>query len=71
MAVNKNIFQQTSPNPEKMITFNGKTLSIGDWARIKGIKKCTINNRINRGEPMENVLYSGNLAKFKKEQANG
>jgi transcriptional regulator of acetoin/glycerol metabolism len=38
------------------LTFNGKTLSIIDWAKRIGVAKKTIYRRLKRNMPIEKVL---------------
>lgn len=38
------------------IEYNGKCQTISEWARDLGIKERTLNNRINRGWPIERAL---------------
>lgn len=33
----------------RLITYNGKTLTVSQWADERGIKQNTLNKRINRG----------------------
>lgn len=40
----------------KFLTFNGKTLTMSDWARETGIKVTTIVARVNRGWSVERIL---------------
>lgn len=39
-----------------LITFNGKTLTMRQWADITGIEWYNINNRIKRGWSVERAL---------------
>ena len=43
------------------ITYNGETHSLDEWSKITGISKINIRNRFNKGLPLEDVFYSGNL----------
>jgi hypothetical protein len=41
---------------KRMLTFNGDTLSIGDWGRKLGLSKTVIPWRLKQGWPMDQVL---------------
>jgi len=61
--------------PEKFFKWEGKNLSVSDWARIKGVNKLVILGRLHRKEKDEHILYKGDLRKLKKklklEEPNG
>lgn len=40
----------------RTITYNGETLSIGDWAQRTGVSYFTLNKRLGAGWPVERVL---------------
>ncbi len=40
----------------RFLTFNGKTLCLGDWAKELGIARNTITNRLNKGWSVEKTL---------------
>lgn len=39
-----------------MLTYNGKTLTISDWARELNIHRSTINKRLKKGMSIDKVL---------------
>jgi hypothetical protein len=43
------------------ITFDGRTMCLEDWARTLDIPRQTIHSRIERGLPVEEVLFQGRL----------
>lgn len=45
----------------KLLTFNGKTQNITQWAKELGVSHRTITDRIKRGLPMDQVLTSGRI----------
>ena len=42
----------------RRVTFDGRTQTIADWAVETGINYRTLNNRINRGWPIEKALIA-------------
>lgn len=48
--------QCNNKRTSRYISFNGKTLTIGQWAEILGINYRTLSNRINRGWSVERAL---------------
>jgi hypothetical protein len=44
-----------------MLTHNGRTLCVADWARELGVPRETIYKRIRLGFPTEQVLFQGDL----------
>lgn len=40
----------------KFLTFNGQTLSYGDWGRVTGLGRATITRRASKGWPVERIL---------------
>lgn len=42
--------QANNTRKNRMITYNGETHTVSEWAEITGIKRSTISNRINRDE---------------------
>jgi hypothetical protein len=40
----------------RSLTFNGKTQTVAQWAAEAGMNYRTLNNRINRGWPVERAL---------------
>ena len=55
-----NFKQEYHRTPIKMLTYNGKTLSINDWSRVLGIPKTTITSRIQRRLGVDKVLSKMN-----------
>lgn len=50
------------PNPGKLITYNGETMIVSDWARKFGIKPVTLRARLNRyGMNIERALSGARL----------
>ena len=45
----------------RMLTYNGKTQCITDWANELGISVHTLNKRINTGKPLEMIFHKGRL----------
>lgn len=45
----------------KLITYNGESHTIEEWAKKTGVLAQTIRSRIRRGYPVEKILYSGNV----------
>lgn len=43
------------------ITYCGETYTISEWAKIKGINRSTLNNRIYRGMSIEKALSEVNF----------
>lgn len=43
-------------NTGRLITFNGKTLNIKDWAEELGMSANTVGKRLRRGLPLEEVF---------------
>jgi len=68
MTVKNQFFDMSGGHKPRMLTYEGKTMDLNDWARIKGIKKMTILNRLYRNEPIEYVLFQGDLRKHRREQ---
>lgn len=61
----------------RLLTFNGETLCIAEWSERIGVKYVTIQNRLDRGLPIEKVLsseclsargYADNLLEFNGER---
>ena len=52
---------------EREITFEGKTMTIADWSRIRGVTVSAIRSRLDRGLPLEKVFHVGRLPYVKKE----
>lgn len=48
--------QDNNRRDNRMLTFNGKTQTIAQWAREQNIAKNTIINRLNWGWPIEDAL---------------
>ena len=59
----------------RMLTYNGKTQCITDWAAELGVSFKCIAKRIKTGRPIEEVLYKGKLerrnARKRTEDENG
>lgn len=47
------------------LTRNGETHTVSEWAKITGIKRSTINNRICRGWTDERALIKGDMRRAK------
>ena len=50
--------QCSNQRTNRNITCNGETHTISQWARITGLKRDTISNRIERGMTVEEALYT-------------
>ena len=48
--------QCNNQTSNKLLTFNGETHTIAEWARKQGINYSTLRARINRGVPVETAL---------------
>ena len=48
--------QQRNRRTNRLLTFNGETKCLIEWAEIYGIKKTTLKERLNRGWPTEEAL---------------
>lgn len=48
-------------NQATMISFDGRTQSATEWGKEVGIPGKLINRRLREGEPIEKVLFPGNL----------
>jgi hypothetical protein len=48
--------QNNNRRCNRMITYNGKTQNVAQWARELGIKRVTLQNRLNRGWSVEKAL---------------
>lgn len=57
------------------LTYNGETHTITEWAKITGINRSTLNNRMCRGWSAEDILTApvthGNQYTFYKAKENG
>ena len=51
--------QNNNKRSNNLITFNGKTQTIAQWADEKKMKYSTLNSRINRGWSIERTLNNG------------
>jgi hypothetical protein len=40
----------------RLITYDGRSLIAGDWAKLTGVKRTTIASRLSRGWPVEQAL---------------
>lgn len=45
-----------TPANYKMITFNGKTQNVAQWAKELGLNARTLSNRLNKGWPVGDAL---------------
>ncbi len=50
--------QKKNTRKVRKLTYNGETLSIGDWASKLGINRCTLRLRLDKGWPLEEVFSS-------------
>ena len=54
---NRRPYEPGGGRPPKMITFNGKTLSIRGWAKVVGLSEATLRARLNNGwEPQDALM---------------
>jgi hypothetical protein len=61
--------QQTQSNnrgSNRIITFNGDSKTIAEWARVSGIDDRTIWKRLNRGWGVEESIFHPKLSKSQK-----
>lgn len=49
----------------RFLEFEGRKMTIAQWASVMGMNYRTLNNRINRGWPLERALTEGAKASFK------
>ena len=58
-------WEQQSRNKSRnvMLTYNGKTQCMTDWAKERGISFDAIKKRYRTGKPIDVVLYQGKLKK--------
>ena len=56
-ATNKE--QCNNKRNNQLITYNGETHNTAEWSDILGIKKQTLQSRIDRGYPIEDILFCG------------
>ena len=50
------VFQQNHRRDNNLLTFNGETRTLTEWARIVGIKNSTIRGRLKSGWSVEDAL---------------
>lgn len=55
--------QSQNRSTTKFLTFKDRTLSIGEWSQITGVKTNTIHGRIDDGWPIEDILTLPAMAK--------
>lgn len=53
--------QARNTTRNRWITYAGKTMVVGDWAKEIGHKPTVILHRLDRGEPIDRVLHRGSL----------
>lgn len=53
------------------LTFNGKTLTVSQWAERLNINKSTIWFRVRAGMPIEQILYPGTLRLGRRARTAG
>jgi hypothetical protein len=52
----------------KLVTFNGETLSVTEWARRLKLDPETLRARLKRNMPLEKALQPGNRSKLKASE---
>lgn len=50
--------QQNNKRSNKLITFEGETHTVTEWAEIKGIDRYALYSRLKRGWPIEKLFSS-------------
>lgn len=45
----------------RLVTHNGQTMTLTEWAQVIGMSHNTIRKRLNRGDSMEDVMTPGRL----------
>lgn len=50
--------QSQNTSKTRMLTYNGETYCLREWARRLGISHCTLRSRLNKGWPPEKVFSS-------------
>jgi hypothetical protein len=53
------IVNQNNRRSNRLVTFNGETMSVANWARKIGISQRTIHARLDRGSAAEVALHPG------------
>jgi len=53
--------QARNKNMNRMVTFQGKTLCISEWAELLNMNESCIRRRLNRGLPVELAMRSGDI----------
>jgi hypothetical protein len=48
--------QQRNMRSNRMLTLNGETRPLTEWAEIRGLKPCTVDSRLRKGESVEVAL---------------
>lgn len=59
--------QANNRTSNHLITFNGKTQNIQQWAEELGIPRTRINNRVIRGFPIKDILFNGKFPANKQK----
>lgn len=55
---------------EVLLTIDGQTRSVTEWARVSGVKRETIRHRIKSGWPNEKLLKPGKYALIREDAAD-
>lgn len=63
--------QQRNRTNNHMLTFDGRTLCVTDWAKEIGLDPRRLFNRIARGEPLDKVLEARKGNRWKRLQHQG
>ena len=58
--------QQNNRSTNHHLTYNGKTMTISEWADELSVPAYMIRNRVKKGMPIEKILYKGDLRKKKE-----
>lgn len=53
------------PANHRYLTVNGKTRSITEWARVTGVDRTTITQRVDKGLPPEACIFNGNITAYR------
>ena len=62
--------QQRNRRTSRLLTFEGETKTIHEWAKIKGISSPALYKRINRGWTVEDALTTPPVPEHMRGEAN-
>lgn len=50
--------RRTQYKTSRLVTFEGRTFSIGEWAKLTGINYYTLSDRLDRGWPIDRAFHT-------------